>query len=177
MTLSPRLRKLTLFAHLTSSVGWLGAVAAFLGLAVAGATSPDAQMLRAVDRSMELIAWYVIVPLCFVSLLTGLALSLGTAWGLLRHYWVVVKLLITPPATLILLVHMRPIGFLAGAASRPVPTTSGKDLQGLQNLLMTAAGVALLALLVITTLSVYKPRGMTSYGWRKRGEYSDPSLP
>jgi hypothetical protein len=31
-------------------------------------------------------------------------------------------------------------------------------------------GVGLLVLLVITVLNVYKPRGMTRYGWRKQQE-------
>jgi hypothetical protein len=38
MAMTPRLRKFALTAHVTSSVGWLGAVAAFLALAVAGLT-------------------------------------------------------------------------------------------------------------------------------------------
>ena len=46
--------------------------------------------------------------------------SLGTSWGLLRHYWVVIKLLITVFATILLLVHMQPVGHLA----RVVATTT-----------------------------------------------------
>ena len=40
-------------AHITSSVGWLGAVAAFLALAVAGLTSQDVQLVRAALPSVE----------------------------------------------------------------------------------------------------------------------------
>jgi hypothetical protein len=60
---TPGLRKLALTAHVTSSVGWLGAVAGFLALAVAGLTSEDAQMVRAAYLAMELTGWFVIVPL------------------------------------------------------------------------------------------------------------------
>jgi ABC-type anion transport system duplicated permease subunit len=91
MTLTPSLRKLTLTVHVMSSVGWFGAVAAFLALAVAALTSQDAQLVRSADLAMDLTAWFVIVPLCFASLLTGLVSSLGTHWGLFRHYWVACK--------------------------------------------------------------------------------------
>ena len=172
MTMTPRLRKFTLTAHVTSSVGWLGAVAAFLALAVAGLTSRDAQVVLSADLAMDLIAWFVIIPLCFASLLTGLVSSLGTPLGLFRHYWVLVKLLLTIPATIVLLVHMRPISLLAGVAAKTTLTLSSADLHGLRNLLVTAAGAALLVLLVTTTLSVYKPQGLTRYGARQQHQRS-----
>ena len=93
--MTPSLRKFALTTHLTSSVGWLGAVGGFLALAVAGLFSRDEQLVRAAYVSMELITWFVIVPLAFVSLLTGLIESLGTPWGLFRHYWILAKLVIT----------------------------------------------------------------------------------
>ncbi len=109
MAMAPRLRKFALTAHVTSSVGWLGAVGGFLALAIAGLTSRDDQTVRSVYLMLNLIAWYVIVPLCFASVLTGLVSSLSTTWGLFRHYWVLLKLLITIPSSLMLLVHMQPI--------------------------------------------------------------------
>ncbi len=168
ITMTPRLRKLSLTAHITSSVGWLGAVAGFLALAVAGLTSQDAQMGRAAYLAMELTASFVIVPLSLASLLTGLVQSLGTKWGLFRHYWILVKLLINILSTVVLLVHMQPITYLAGVAAET--TLSSADLHGLRTQLVVSAGAALLALLVATTLAVYKPRGMTPYGRRKQHE-------
>jgi hypothetical protein len=166
MTLTPRLRKAALAAHVTSSVGWLGAVAVFLALAVAGLTSRDAQTVRAAYLVMGLTGWFVIVPLCFASLLTGIALSLGTAWGLFRHYWVLAKILMTIPATLVLLVHMKPIDDIARVAAKA--PLSGADLHGLRIQLMVQPGAALVVLLVATVLSVYKPKGMTRYGFPLR---------
>jgi hypothetical protein len=91
-TMTPRLRKLLLTAHITFSVGWFGAVAAFLALAITGLTSRDAQMVRTAYAAMELTARFVIVPLAFASLLSGIVQSLGTPWGLFRHYWVLAKM-------------------------------------------------------------------------------------
>jgi hypothetical protein len=164
MTMGPGLRKLGLTAHVTSSVGWLGAVAGFLALAVAGLTSHDAERVRAAYLAMELTAWWVLVPLSLASLLTGLVQALGTAWGLLRHYWIVAKLVLTAFATLLLLLHTRPIGYLARVAAET--TLAGDELRGLRLRLVADAGAALLVLLVTTALSVYKPRGVTRYGQR-----------
>ncbi len=168
MTMAPGLRKFALTAHVTSSVGWLGAVAGFLALAIAGLTSKGAQLVRAAYLAMELTAWLVIVPLSLASPLTGIVQALGSEWGLFRHYWVLIKFLITIPSTLILLLHMHPIGHLARVVAET--TLSSGDLSGLRIQLVANAGAALLVLLVATALSIYKPRGMTRYGRRKRQE-------
>ena len=164
MPMTPRVRKLALTTHVTSSVGWLGAVATFLALAVAGLNSQDAQMVRAAYLAMHLTTWFVVVPLSFAALLTGLVQSLGTNWGLLRHYWVVAKLALTVLATLILLVHTQPIGQVAAVAAETV--LSSTDLRQLRIQLVADAGAALVAILVATTLSIYKPWGTTNYGRR-----------
>jgi len=169
MTLAPGLRKLGLTAHVGSSVGWLGAVAGSLALGVAGLTSQDPQLVRAVYITMEWTGWFVLVPLSIASLLTGLVVSLGTRWGLFRHYWVVVKLGMNVFATVILLLYMQTLGYLAGLAAES--TSSGGGLSGLRDpSAVIHGGGALVLLLVATTLSIYKPQGLTRYGQRKQRE-------
>ena len=173
MKLTPGLRKFVRTAHITFTVGWLGAVAGFLALAVAGLNSQDVQLVRAAYLAMKLITWYIIVPFSFVPLLlTGPVLSLGTPWGLFRHYWILAKLVINFLSTLILLVHLQPIDYLSRAAAEGTLSTADRALQ-IQ--MIIASGAALVALLVATALAVYKPRGMTQYGWRKQYEERTPS--
>jgi len=86
MTMTPQFRKFALTAHVTSSVGWFGAVAGFLALAITGLVGHDAHRVQAAYVAMELISWLVIVPLSLASLVTGFVQALGTPWGLLRHY-------------------------------------------------------------------------------------------
>ena len=162
MALNPALRNFALTAHVSSSVGWFGAVAAFLGLAVAGLHGADAQRVRAAYIAMELTGWAVIVPFAIASLVTGLVESWTTNWGFFRHYWVVAKLFISVVATLLLLLHMQPASYLAAVAAT-MPLTAD-DLRGLRLQLLADAGAALLALLIATALSVYKPPGLTPYG-------------
>ena len=158
--MTPHLRKLALTAHITSSVGFLGAVAAFLAHAVAVVVSQDTQMVRAAYLMMELTGWFVIVPLCLASLLTGLVQSLGTTWGLFRYYWVLAKLLINVFATIVLLIYMRSFSQLSGVMTEAA--SSSGDLSGLRNASpVVHAGAALVLLLVATTLSVYKTWALT----------------
>jgi hypothetical protein len=175
MTMAPGLRKLALAMHVTFSVGWIGAVAGFVALAVAGLTSPDAQLVRAAYLAMKVTTWFVIVPLALVSLLSGIVSSLGTNWGLFRYYWVLVKLLITIFATIALLIHTQPIDLLAAAAANPTPFNA--DLRSQQLHMLNASSAALVVLMMLTVLSLYKPQGMTWYGWRKQHERPAPPQP
>jgi hypothetical protein len=111
-------------------------------------------MVSTFSLAMALVTSSVIVPLCFASLLTGVAQSLMTPWGLIRHYWVVVKLLLTVLSTAVLLVHMSPIGYLARIAAGT--EISSADLTRLRFRLVMASGAALLVLLTATALSILK---------------------
>ncbi len=163
MTMAPAVRKVTLTAHVVTSVGWLGAVSGFLVLALAGLTSSSAQIVRAAYLAMDLMAWFAIVPLCFGSLLTGIIASLGTEWGLVRHYWLLVKLGLTIPSTLLLLLHARVGSYVARVAEQT--TLSRGDLMALRVQLTADAGAAMLVLVVATTLSMYKPKGRTPFSF------------
>lgn len=165
MIMTPGLRKFALTVHLTSSLGWLGAVIAYVALGVSAVTSRDAQTVRAAWIAMELTGWFVIVPLALIALTTGIIMSLGTLWGLFRHYWVVITLVLTIFSTVILLLHMPTVSNLADVARE----ADGAHLDGHGGDLFHAGG-GLLVLLVITVLNVYKPRGLTPYGWRKQHE-------
>ena len=129
--MSQGLRKAMLTAHVVLSVGWLGAVVAFLVLSIAGLRSHDADMVRSAYLAMNLLGEFIIVPLSFAALLTGLVQSLGTQWGLFRHYWVLVKLTLTFGATALLLLHQftavaeamrRVLGAAPGTSSQRRPS-------------------------------------------------------
>ena len=161
MTFSPALRRVTFTTHVTSSVGWVGAVMVFVALAGVGLTSRDEVTVRGAYLVMAPAAWFVLVPLAHASLVSGVALSLGTAWGLFRHYWVVFKLLLTVFATLVLLGNLRTVDLLAEMAASPATVNP----EGLRGQILHAGGGAFV-LLVTAILGIYKPRGITAYGWR-----------
>ena len=162
MRLSPRARKLALTTHVVSSVGWLGAVAATLVLAIAGVAGDDAQTVRAVYPALEVVGLYALVPLSLASLLSGLVISLAGKWGLLQHYWVVTKLVINLVASLVLLLYMQTLGALADAAGSAAELGAVRSASPVLH-----AGAALVLLIAAAILSVYKPAGRTRHGWRK----------
>jgi hypothetical protein len=168
MTMAPRLRKLALTAHVTCSVSSLGGVAAFLVLASIGLVSSEAQVVQGAYIGMKLIAWWVVLPLVLAALLTGLIQSLGTEWGLFRHYWVIGKLALTVITVAVLLAQMGGIHHLADMAA--ISTLAGSDLLMLRRSTVVHASGGLLVLLVPVALSVFKPRGMTGYGLRRLHE-------
>jgi hypothetical protein len=166
--MTPALTKANLTAHIATSVAWAGAVACFLVLSVAGLTSRNADTVRGAYLAMNLVGTFVIVPLSLAALLTGVIQSVATPWGLLRYYWVATKLVLTIGATLLLMVHQ--FSAVAGAARRVsvVPAGIRPEVGQLGIQLVGEAGFAMIALLVITTLSVYKPWGPTRYGLRQQ---------
>ena len=161
MSPRPRLRKVVLTAHVISAVGWIGAVAAYLVLALAGSTSDSAETARAAFIAMELL-YFALVPLAAVALLTGLAQALGTHWGLFRHYWILAKLALTVVAFTVMLLNLDSVSAHADHVAR----APAADLPGAGPDLQHAIG-GLAVLLAAAILGLYKPRGLTRYGRRK----------
>ena len=165
MIMPPRVRKFVLAVHLIFSVGWIGSAAAYLALGVTARTSEEPMTIRGAWVAMEVTGWFVIVPMAVGSLLTGLVMALGTRWGLFRYYWVLFALVLTTVATVVLIMHMPDVSSLADKA-READAAGLEELGG--DLFHTTVGLAVL--MVIQVLNVYKPPGMTRYGWRKQDE-------
>lgn len=167
--MNSRIRKLILTSHISFSVGWFGAVAAFVVLNIAALTNQNIQTVRSAYIAMDLIGWYVILPSCFGSLLTGLIQSLGTAWGLFKHYWIAVKLFLTVGSTFLLLIHMQLIGQAAKTAK--ITSLPIDELKSLGMDLLTKSALALLVLLITIVISVYKPWGKIQFKQHSNKKY------
>jgi hypothetical protein len=163
MTLSPGLRKAVLAVHLTASIGWIGGVIAYLALGTRAINATDAQAVLSAWIAMDIIGWNAIVPLAGTSWVTGVAMALGTRWGLFRHYWVIISLVLTTVALVVLLLHMPDVSTtveFARTASAPELASLGGDL--------AHPSLGLILLLVVQVLNIYKPRGLTRYGRRRQ---------
>jgi hypothetical protein len=162
MVMAAGLRRAALAMHLITSVGWIGAAGAYLAAGVAARVSDRVPTVRAAWIAMELIGWLVIVPLGCLAFLTGVVMSVGTRWGLIRHYWVLIALVLTSLALVVLILHMPSVS--AGAAV----ARTGDDRAVLQlggDIAHPALG--LVVLVVVAVLNLYKPRGLTRYGQRQ----------
>jgi hypothetical protein len=156
MKLNPSWRKVVLITHVTTSVGWLGADAVLLVLGIAGLTGaaggPDT-----VYPVAGLIGTVLITPLALAALLTGLLSGLGTKWGLLRYWWVAVKLGVTVVMNVLVL-------FLLAPGLREAARLGTELPQRDQVTLVVAPSVACALLLLTTVLSVAKPWNRTARG-------------
>lgn len=161
--LRPRARKVWLTLHVGFSVGWLGAGLGMVVLSLVGATTTDLALRHASYALMHIFDLTLVIPLVLLSIITGLVVSLGTQWGLIKHWWVLIKFGIS-------------LGIVAVAAAwenflvRSLATDTGiapavaADGRGWQ-----LAGCLLgfvIALWVATTLSVWKPGQRTRWGKR-----------
>lgn len=163
MILPAPARRLALAVHLGCSVGWLGAVVAYLTLDVTVATNQDPATVRSAWMAMALVVSWAIVPLALASVLTGLLMALGTKWGLFRHWWVLISFVLTVLATLVLLSE---VGVVTRSATMAAAATTSAELRSIApTLLHSVAGLGVL--LVVQVLNVLKPQGLTPYGWRK----------
>lgn len=156
--LSGRPRRLLRAAHVAVSGGWLGLVVAMLVLGAGAAAGGDASLAGLTYTLMDRIGSAVIPPLAVATLLTGLVLSVTTPWGLLRHWWVVVKVVLGL-AVIVTGVTM------TGAWIQQASDTAGGA--GRTSWLLVAGSVAhLLMLGFATVISVDKPWGRTPRGRR-----------
>jgi hypothetical protein len=177
--MKPISRKLNVMAHVAFSVGWLGADAGFLALAIMGLVSNDALQIRSAYTAMNIIGWYVIVPMSIASLITGISLSLFTRWGLINYYWILSKFVITTFAVIVLLVHTNAMQDAAmrvsTVAADSLPSIrhhlhasrAGGHLHNVQLQLLVASAAGLLVLLTTTALGIFKPWGKTPFAAQK----------
>ncbi|ABM10723.1 Mg/Co/Ni transporter MgtE [Paenarthrobacter ilicis] len=158
MVLSATMKKFLLTLHLICSIGWAGAIAVFVVLDFAALTGHQPELSRLLWLGLEATAWSLLVPLALGSLLTGTILAFGSKWGLFRHYWVLLKLVLTLIATVILVLYTQTIAPLAKIAADPA--LSGTHMPSA----LLHTGGALVVLVLATILAVYKPRGTTYRG-------------
>lgn len=161
--LRPRARRWVLLAHVVSSVGWLGVELCVLTLGIVSVAGTDPALVRGSRMIAGLLAESYYLPASLLALGTGLWLALGTRWGLVRHHWVLVKLVLT-------------VALFVGGNLAVVPrfaeiaeiAAAGGEVGDGGVILITAMTAGLTLLLVSTLLSVLKPWGRTRWFPRPR---------
>jgi hypothetical protein len=163
------LRKLVLIVHVVVSVGWIGIEAGLLALGLTGLYIRDPEVLRATYVATGIFGGIFLAPVSMGTLVTGVLLSVGTPWGLVRHYWVLVKFVLTVAlvASGILVLNRGLQEAAVKVSEVPLSTLTSADVGTLRFQIIASVSVALLLLITATTLSVYEPWGRTWFGRRK----------
>ncbi len=159
--LSPRARRTALVAHIVVSVGWIGLEVALLTLGVTGVATGDPQTLRAAYVAAGVLGAAFIIPTAAAAVATGLVLGWGTKWGVLRHWWVIAKLVITIAllAGGTVVVNRRIQEAADEATTRSLPALASDGVGDVAYPIIGATAVGTLLLIVATVLSVVKPWG------------------
>ncbi len=163
------IRKLVLTIHVVVSVGWIGIEAGLLALGLTGLYTRNPEVLRAAYVAIGLFGGIFVVPVSIGALITGVLLSVGTPWGLFRHYWVLAKFAVTVALVAggIFVLNQKLQEAAARVSGVPINALTSADVGTLRFQIIAAVSVALLLLVTATTLSVYKPWGKTWFGRRK----------
>ncbi len=149
MRLAPRWRKAVLTVHVVTAVGWLGVDLVLLTFGVAGLNGADPGV---VYPAQSLIGRVLFAPLSVLVWLVGVVNAVGTPWGLLRHRWVLVKLLLTTAMLGLVLFLLLPALTEAGDLADDLPRRDRITM-------VVAPSVSSTLLLFATVLSTYKPWG------------------
>lgn len=162
--LSPWWRKGALVLHAVCGIGWMGADIALFLLLLNARTTTNATEAISGYTAVSLIVPIAVPPLCLGILLTGLLLGWGTSWGLLRHWWVFVKLLLSVTMTILVFVGLLPaIHSIPGIAQLATADAVRQRLGALTAQLLFPPAVSFGMLATATILSIFKPRGLTPW--------------
>ena len=157
--LTPMARKALLVLHVIAGIGWIGVDIALLVLLFTARTSNDAALVISGFNAIGLIVPIAVPPLSLGILVTGLILGLGTRWGLVRYWWVFIKLLLSLVMTVLVFVSLVPA--VRGIAVLSTTTLSADavraSLGAIPTMLLFPPTVSLLMLSVATFLSIFKP--------------------
>lgn len=166
--LSRPARRGVLVVHVVASASWLGLTLGLLALGITAGSTGSAVTVEASVRAMKLFADWLLLPVAFLTLVSGLVLALGTPWGLARHRWVYVKFWVTLATTTATVFALRPgVNSAVGAVAAGGPLPDAGDV-------LFGPIVSLSAYVFMTVISILKPWGLTRRGRRLRAASARP---
>jgi hypothetical protein len=140
-----------LTAHVVTAVGLLGVDVAALALEIAGWRGTDPVTIY---PAVSLLVRWLLIPLAVLSWLTGIGLGLLTPWGLVRHWWVALKLVINTAGLVLALFVLLPLVRSNADQALAAEALGGDAASAARN--STGACVALV---VSVALATFKPFG------------------
>jgi hypothetical protein len=152
-----RWRKTIVVAHIVSAGAWIGIDVIVAVLVLTGRFGSDVEVRSLAYRALAaFVVWPMLVS-GLVCLATGVLLALGTKYGLLRYWWVAVKLVLNLALCTLILVALRPgMDEVAGYGRELL--TGNPDPARMTSLFFPPA-VSLTTLTLATVLGVVKPWG------------------
>jgi len=155
--LSRRWRRVFLILHIVAGGAWIGIDVMVAVLVWTGRFGPDADVRGLAYRALAAFAVWPMLTSGLLCLVTGVVLGLGTKWGLLRYWWVAVKLVLNLVLCTLIIVALEPGMDAVAAYGRDL--AAGAEAPAEVSSLFFPPAVSLTALTIATVLSVVKPWG------------------
>jgi uncharacterized membrane protein len=155
--LAGRLRKTILMFHIVAGGSWFGLDVA-MAVLVFTAIGTDSAAVRAHTlQSLQLITVWPMFSAAMLSLITGIQLGLGSKYGLVRYWWVVIKLVLNLILAALVVTALR--GEVASAANLGAQLAGGADVEWNFTNMIYPPIVSPTALTIAFLLAVFKPWG------------------
>jgi hypothetical protein len=164
--LGRRARKATLVLHISSAGIWLGLDAVMATLVVTSVVTDDDRTRAVAYQALGLVTVWPMTIAGLTCLASGVVLGLGTVYGLVRYWWVLVKLVLNVALSTLVLFALRP-GVDEVVARGDVLLDGGFVAPGVGDLAFPPI-VSTTALLIAIVLSVVKPWGRVRRSGRTR---------
>lgn len=165
--LTPPTRRAVMVLHAICGIGWMGVDIAVFILLMTARTTTDPALVVSGFNAIRMVVPIAVPPLSLGMLATGLLLGLGTRWGLVRYWWVLVKLVLA-----LIMVVLVFLSLVPGVNSIAVLSTTGVSADALRaslgsipDQLLYPPVVSFLMLGTAAILSIFKPWRRTP--WRR----------
>jgi hypothetical protein len=158
-----------LVLHIVSAGAWIGIDVVLAILVFTALLTDDAYTAALCYQALELFAIWPLFCAGVVCLASGIALGLGTKYGLMRYWWVAAKLVINVVFVMLVPLALRPT--VTAAADYGRQLTVGEPVVFAVNELAFPPIVSPIGLLIAVILAVYKPWGRIGQG---RPQHSEP---
>jgi hypothetical protein len=155
--LGARTRKGVLVVHIVSAGAWIG-IDIVMAVFIFTALLADDNIKALCYRALELFAVWPLLATGLVCLASGVVLGLGTKYGLVRYWWVAIKLVLNIVLTALVLVALRPE--VTEAAEQGRRFAAGAPASLAVGDLIFPPIVSPTALLIAVVLAVFKPWGL-----------------
>ena len=156
--LGRRTRKTALVVHILSAGAWVGIEVVVGVLVVTAWFTDDRAVTGLAYEALGLFAVWPMLTAGLVCLASGILLGLGSRYGLMRYWWVAVKLVMNVVLCVLILIALRP--GLGEVVEHGRALAAGRISTLDVSSMFFPPAVSLTALTVATVLAVVKPWGL-----------------
>ena len=160
--LGKQTHKGVLVVHIVSAGTWFGLDVAMAAIVFTALSTDDAAIKALCYQALELFVYWPLFVSSVICLASGVLLGLGTSFGLIRYWWVAIKLVLNSLLTTLVVFALRP--GVVELAEQGRQTAVGQAVTFAESSMMFPPIVSSTLLLAAFVLSVFKPWGRIRSG-------------